>query len=65
MKVNKNHPLQNVSFLQLKVNNLDFSRKKTSFVRFKVKQSNLFGLSLIDTGNLVYSAIVLVNFGKP
>ena len=29
-----------------------------SFACFKVKQRNIFGLALIDTGNLVHSAIV-------
>ena len=50
-KVNKNHLLQNVGSLQLRVNNLNITRKKTSYARFKVKQRNLFGLALIDTEN--------------
>ena len=62
VKLNKNHLLQNVRSLQLRVNNLNIQRKKTSFVRFKVKQRNLFGLALIDTGNLVHSAIVSGKF---
>ena len=61
-KVNKNHLLQNVGSLQLRVNNLNITRKKTSYARFKVKQRNLFGLESIDTGNLVHSAIVLGEF---
>ena len=33
-----------------------------SFIRFKEKQGHIFGLALIDTGNLVHSAIVLGEF---
>ena len=44
------------------MNNLNIQRKKTSFARFKVKQRNLFGLALIDTGNLVHSTIVSGEF---
>ena len=33
-------------------------------MQFKVRQRNLFGLVLINTGNLVHSAIVSVEFGK-
>ena len=33
-----------------------------TFARFKVKQQNIFGLALIDTGNLVHSAIVSGQF---
>ena len=44
------------------MNNLNIPRKKTSFTRFKVKQRNLFGLVLINTGNLVHSAIISDNF---
>ena len=40
-KVNKNHLLQNVHSLQLRVNHLNIPRKKMSFARFKVKQRNL------------------------
>ena len=58
VKLNKNHFLQYVRSLQLRVNNVNIQRKKTSFARFKMKQRNLFGLELIDTGNLVHSAIV-------
>ena len=54
-KVNKNHLLQNVHVLQLKVNNLNITR-------FKVKQRNLFGLALIDTGSLVHSSIISGEF---
>ena len=61
-KVNKNHLLQNVCSLQLRVNNLNITRKKTLYARFKMKQRNLFGLVLIDTGNLEHSAIVLEEF---
>ena len=61
-KVNKNHLLENVFSLQLRVNNLNVAKKKTSYTRFKVKQRNLYGLVLIDTGNLVHSAIVSGEF---
>ena len=40
------------------MNNLSIQKRKTSFAHFKVKQQNIFGLALIDTGNLVHSAIV-------
>ena len=33
-KVNKNHLLQNVLSLQLRVNNLNLAKKKTSYARF-------------------------------
>ena len=56
-QVNKNHLLQNVLSLQLKVNNLNVDQKK-----FKVKQKNIFGLVLIDTGNLVHPSIVSGKF---
>ena len=41
---------------------MNIPRKKTLFARFKVKQRNLFGLVLIDIGNLVHSAIVSGEF---
>ena len=44
------------------MNNLNIPQKKTSFPRFKGKQRNLFRLALIDTGNLVHSAIVSGKF---
>ena len=44
------------------MNNLNIPRKKTSFARFKVKQRNLSGLVLINTGNLVHSEIVSGKF---
>ena len=44
------------------MNNLSVEKKKTFYARFKVKQRNLFGLALIDTGNLVHSAIVSGEF---
>ena len=37
---------------------MSIEKRKMSLVRFKVKQQNVFGVALIDTGNLVYSAIV-------
>ena len=63
-KVNKNHLLQNVHSLELRVNNLNITRKKKLYPSFKVKQNNLFGLGLINTGNLVHSAIVSGEFWK-
>ena len=59
MKPGKNHLLSNVRSLQHRVKNLSIEKKKTSFSPFKVKQRNLFGLALIDTGNLVHSLLVL------
>ena len=61
VKSNKNHLLHNVGSLQLRVNDLNIKTKKI-FVRFKVKQRNLFGLALINTGNLVHSVIVSGEF---
>ena len=58
-KVNKISLLQNVLSLQLRVNNL---RKKSATARFKIKQRNIFGLALIDSGNLVHSSIVSAEF---
>ena len=40
------------------MNSLNVDQKKTSYARFKVKQRNIFGLALIDTGNLVHPSIV-------
>ena len=62
VKFIKNHLLHNVCSLQLRVNNLNIQRKKMSFVRFKVNRRILFGLGLINTGNLVHSAIVSGEF---
>ena len=62
--MNKTNLLQNVLLLQLRVNNLIIDQKKTSFARFKVKQRNIFGLVLIDKGNLVHTSIVSGEFGK-
>ena len=41
---------------------MNITRKKTLYAKFKVKQRNLFGLELIDTENLVHSAIVSGEF---
>ena len=60
--MNKINMLQNVLSLQLRVNNLNIDQKKTSYARFKVKQRNIFGLALIDTGNLVHPSIVSGEF---
>ena len=56
-EVNKNHLLHNVCYLQHRVNNLTIEKRKMSFSHFKVKDQNIFRLALIDTGNLVHSAI--------
>ena len=50
--------------MQIRVNNLSIQKRKMSCARFKVKQRNIFGLALIDTGNLVQSALVLGAFWK-
>ena len=62
MKPRENHLLHNLRYLQNRVNNLNDKKRKTSFAQFKVKQQNIVGLALIDTGNLVHSAIVLGEF---
>ena len=54
--------LSNVCSLQHRVNNLNVDQKKTLYARFKVKQRNIFGLALIDTGNLVHPSIVSGEF---
>ena len=41
---------------------MNITSKKTSYARFKVNQRNLFGLALIDTGNLVHFVIVSGEF---
>ena len=43
-------------------NTLNVDQKKTLYARFKVKQRNIFGLALIDTGNLVHPSIVSGEF---
>ena len=48
--------------LKCKVKNLSTKKKKTSFARFKVKKRIIYGLLLIDTGNLVHSTIVSWDF---
>ena len=62
MKPREDPLLSNVCSLQHKVNNLNVEQKKTSYARFKVKQRNIFGLALIDTGNLVHPSIVSEEF---
>ena len=37
-------------------------KRKTSFASFIVKQRNIYVLTLLDTGNLVHSAIVSWEF---
>ena len=58
-KMNKISLLQNVQSLQKRVNN---QREKPAYARFKIKQRNIFGLALIDSGNLVHSSIVSAEF---
>ena len=58
----KYHLLHNVCHLQHRVSNLSMEKRKRSFPHFKVKQQNVFGLALIDTGNLVHFAIVSGEF---
>ena len=58
MKPGENHLLSNVPSLQHRVNNLSVEKMK----RFKVKQRNLFGLALIDSGNIVHSTLVSGEF---
>ena len=62
VKPRENHMLHNLPFLQNTVNNLNDKKRKTSFLRIKMKQQNIFGLALIDTGKLVYSTIVSREF---
>ena len=50
--------MNQVQALQNRVNNLCIQKRKTLFAGFKVKQQHIFGLALIDIGNLVRSAIV-------
>ena len=59
LKPRESRLLHNLCSLQHKVNNLSIEKRKTSFAQFKVKQQNIFGLVLIDTRNLVNSAVVL------
>ena len=60
--MNKISLLQNVLSLQLRVNNLRENQEKPAYARFKIKQRNIFGLALIDSGNLVHSSIVSAEF---
>ena len=45
--VNKNNLFKNVLSLQLRVNQFNVDQKKASYSRFKVKQRNIFGASVI------------------
>ena len=54
--------MNQIQMLQCRVNNLSTKKKKASFALFKVKQRNIYGLALIDTGNLFHSAIVSRDF---
>ena len=62
VKPRENPLLINVCSLQHRVNKLNVDQKKTSYARFKVEQRNIFGLSLIDRGNLVHPSIVSGEF---
>ena len=55
--------LNHICELQHRVNNLE-KEKPSSLVyaKFKMKQRNIFGLALIDSGNLVHSSIVSAEF---
>ena len=44
------------------MNDLNIEKRKTSFACFKVKQQNIFRPALIDTRNLVHSALVSGEF---
>ena len=54
--------MNKVQAWQCRVNYLRIQKKKISFACSKVKQRNIFGLALIDTGNLVHSVIVSGDF---
>ena len=54
VKPGENHLLHNVRSLQHWVNNLSIKKRKTSIACFKVKQRKIFGIALIDTGNLAH-----------
>ena len=41
---------------------MSIEKRKTPYERFEVKQRNLFGLALINTGNIAHSAIVSSEF---
>ena len=62
VKPGENHLLHDVHSLQHRVNNLRIKKRKTSFACFKVKHRNIFGLALIDIGNLFNSAKVSGDF---
>ena len=53
MKPGKNNLINQIQIIQCRVNNLSTKKRKTSFACFKVKQRNIYGLPLIDTGNLL------------
>ena len=62
MNLGKHYLIHPVCLLQNRVNNLSATQRKTSFVHFKIEGRNTYGLNLIDTGNLVHSAIVTEYF---
>ena len=55
---------QRVQLVQCRVNSLAEEQRKTSFARFKIEEKNIYGLALIDTGNLVHSALLRGRFGN-
>ena len=57
VKPGKNHLINQVQVLQNRVNNLSIQKRKKSHPSTG-NQRNIFGLELIDIGNLVHSAIV-------
>ena len=54
--------MNQVQTLQFKVNNMSITQRKTSFARFKAKEKSIYVIALIDTGNLVHSAIASGSF---
>ena len=62
VKPSENNLLSHIHALQHRVNNLRDNQKKPEYARFKIKQRNIFGLALIDSGNLVHSSIVSAEF---
>ena len=60
MNMNKNHFVQQVQLIQYKVNSLGEEQRKKSFTPFQSMEKNMYGLALIDTGNMVHSALVSV-----
>ena len=58
VKPGENNLMNQIQMLQYRGNNLSI------LLVFKVKQRNIYGLALIDTGKLVHSAIVSGDFSE-